>query len=281
MKETLRHIREVLVPQFGKGETEAMIRLIFHHIKGWNTTDMVINSDKELSEYTRERIERILDRVKKGEPIQYVTGEAYFYGMDLMVTPDVLIPRVETQELVDLIVKKYEDVEDLRILDVGTGSGCISIALARNLPFADVTGLDLSGRALEVARENGRRLKAKVEWVKADIFGYTPLAESFDIIVSNPPYVMMSEQAEMEANVLDHEPWKALFVPDADPLRFYRAIAQMGCKALKKGGTLWFELNAKLAPETAQLVKEIGYEEVNLERDIAGRWRFLEAVWKG
>lgn len=281
MKETLRHIREVLVPRFGNGETEAIIRLIFHHLKGWNTTDIVINSDKVLSEYTRERIEKILERLMNGEPIQYVTGEAYFYGMDLMVTTDVLIPRVETQELVDLIVKKYEGVDDLRILDVGTGSGCIAIALARNLPFASVTGIDISARALDVARENGQRLKAKVDWVKVDVFDYVPAAESFDIIVSNPPYVMMSEQVDMEANVLEHEPWEALFVPDNDPLRFYKAIAEMGRKALKVGGTIWFELNAKLAEETAKLIEGFGYENVKLERDIAGKWRFLEAEWRG
>lgn len=281
MKETLRHIREVLVPRFGKGETEAIIRLIFHHLKGWNTTDMVINSDKVLSEYTRERIEKMLERVMKGEPIQYVTGEAYFYGMDLMVNPDVLIPRVETQELVDLIVKRYEGVSDLMVLDVGTGSGCIAIALARNLPFASVTGIDLSSRALDVARENGQKLKTKVEWVKADVFDYVPAAESFDIIVSNPPYVMMSEQADMEANVLEYEPWEALFVPDNDPLRFYRTIAEMGRKALRSGGTIWFELNAKLAEETVKLMERLGYGNVRLERDIAGRWRFLEAEWRG
>lgn len=277
MRKTLKHIREVLVPRFGKGETEAMIRLIFHHLKGWNATDMVINSDKELSEYTRGKIDEILERVLKGEPIQYVTGEAYFYGMDLMVTPDVLIPRVETQELVDFIVKKYDGVSDLKILDVGTGSGCIAIALARNLPFAQVTGIDISEKALAVAKENGKKLKANVNWVKADVFNFSPAADSFDIIVSNPPYVMMSEQRDMEANVLEHEPWVALFVPDDDPLRFYRRIAKMGIDALKDGGTLWFELNAQLADETAKLVKSLGYEDVTLERDIAGKWRFIEA----
>lgn len=277
MRKTLKHIREVLVPRFGKGETEAMIRLIFHHLKGWNATDMVINSDKELSEYTRGKIDEILERVLKGEPIQYVTGEAYFYGMDLMVTPDVLIPRVETQELVDFIVKKYDGVSDLKILDVGTGSGCIAIALARNLPFVQVTGIDISEKALDVAKENGEKLKANVNWVKADVFNFSPAADSFDIIVSNPPYVMMSEQRGMEVNVLEHEPWVALFVPDDDPLRFYRRIAKMGIDALKDGGTLWFELNAQLADETAKLVKSLGYEDVTLERDIAGKWRFIEA----
>lgn len=266
------------MPRFGKGEAEAMIRLIFHHLKGWNATDMVINSDKVLSEYTRERIDKILKRVMSGEPIQYVTGEAYFYGMDLTVTPDVLIPRVETQELVDLIVKQYEGVSDLRILDIGTGSGCIAIALARNLPFAKVTAIDISEKALDVAKENGKKLKVKVDWVKADTFDFSPSADSFDIIVSNPPYVMMSEQSDMEANVLEHEPWVALFVPDDDPLRFYRRIAEMGRKALKTNGTLWFELNAQLAEETMQLVKNMGYEDVRLERDIAGKWRFMVAT---
>lgn len=265
----------MLRPRFGQGEAEAIIRYLFHHLKGWNATDMVINADRELSDYARGQLRDMARRVLGGEPVQYVTGEAYFYGMDLKVTPDVLIPRVETQELVDMIVDRYRDTPDLDVLDVGTGSGCIAIALARNLPFAKVTAIDLSSRALDVARDNGTRLKTKVRWVQADVFGYSPAPHSLDIIVSNPPYIAMSEQRDMESNVLDHEPWSALFVPDDDPLRFYRRICEIGRVALRPGGTLWFELNARFAKETAELARSMGYEVDSIAKDIAGRDRFL------
>lgn len=276
MNETLQYMRRKLVPVLGKREAEAVIRLAFRHVKGWDTTGMVIHQGEELSDYSRLRLHEIADRVAQGEPIQYITGFAYFHGMDFKVTPDVLIPRVETQELVDLVIEKCRGRADLDILDAGTGSGCIAIALARNCPFSRVTAIDISPQALAVAKENGEALHTKVDWLQADIFNYTPAPKSFDLIVSNPPYVTAAERGMMETNVVDHEPWLALFVPDDDPLRFYRRICSIGREALKPGGRIWFELNALYTRQTADMARGMGYEVVDMYRDIAGKERFLE-----
>ena len=211
--ETIANLKARLAPVYGEGEANAMVRLIFHHLKGWNTTDIIVNGDRQVSPYIHSLIERIVTRIIKGEPIQYVLGEARFYGMDFKVNRNVLIPRQETEELVDMIVNENKR-SDLRVLDIGTGSGAIAVALCRNLRFPRVTAIDISDKALEVAEENARRLHANVFLRQKDIFTYMPPEDSYDIIVSNPPYIPEEEKAGMERNVLDHEPALALFVPD-------------------------------------------------------------------
>lgn len=273
MKATLQEMRRRLTPIYGEGEAKAVIRAIFHALKGWGATEMVIHEGDDLSPYMREKIEEILKRLEAGEPVQYVVGEAYFYGMDLHVRPGVLIPRPETAELVDMVVADCQE-SDLRVLDVGTGSGAIAIALARNLKFPQVTALDVSPAALDIARENARMLKARIEFVEADVFGWNPVADSFDIIVSNPPYVLESEKKDMADNVLLHEPEEALFVPDADPLRFYNRIARIGREGLAGGGRLYFEINPLCADDLKKMLEEEGYVEVELEKDIHGRMRY-------
>lgn len=276
LHEITAELRKVLSPKFGDGEAKAIIRLIFHHLKGWNTTDMVINEARPISDITVSRIGEIVDRLMKDEPIQYIVGEAYFYGMDLDVAPGVLIPRPETEELVDRIVKD-NGVSDLRMLDVGTGSGCIAIALARNLPFPVVDAVDISEKALDIAKGNARKLKAAVNFSRQDIFKFTPDPASLDIIVSNPPYIDESEKVSMEANVLDYEPHEALFVPDDDPLKYYRRIATIGIEALKPGGKLYFEINPRHASELKSMLQRMGYEDVEISLDIHGKQRFITA----
>ncbi len=273
MKATLQEMRRRLVPLYGEGEARDVIRAVFHALKGWGATEMIMHEGDELSPYMRGKIEEILKRLEAGEPVQYVVGEAYFYGMDLLVRPGVLIPRPETAGLVDMVVAACPQ-EDLRVLDVGTGSGAIAIALARNLKFPQVTAIDVSPAALEIARENAAMLKAKVKFVEADVFSWTPAPESFDVIVSNPPYVLESERKEMSDNVLLHEPEEALFVPDSDPLLFYRRIARIGRDALTPGGRLFFEINPLTATDLKQMLEDEGYAEVELERDIHGRMRY-------
>lgn len=273
MKATLQEMRRRLTPIYGEGEAKAVIRAIFHALKGWGATEMVIHEGDDLSPYMHEKIEEILKRLEAGEPVQYVVGEAYFYGMDLHVRPGVLIPRPETAELVDMVVADCQE-SDLRVLDVGTGSGAIAIALARNLKFPQVTALDVSPAALDIARENARMLKARIEFVEADIFDWSPVPDSFDIIVSNPPYVLESEKKDMADNVLLHEPEEALFVPDADPLRFYSRIARIGREGLAGGGRLYFEINPLCAGDLKKMLEEEGYVEVELEKDIHGRMRY-------
>lgn len=269
-------LRKTLVPKFGEGETRAIIRLIFHHLKGWNTTDLVINELTPISPFIQSETNKIIERLLNDEPIQYITGEAYFYGMDMEVSPGVLIPRPETEELVDMIVKQNQQ-PDLHILDACTGSGCIAIALARNIPFATVDAVDISDKAVETARHNADKLKAKVNVIKKDIFSYQPDDESLDVIVSNPPYIGEAEKKDMERNVLEFEPHEALFVPDSDPLKFYRRIAETGTKALKRGGQIYFELNPLHADELKKLMTFLGYDDINLHLDIHRRKRFLSA----
>lgn len=235
-------MRRRLEPVYGPGEARDMVRLLFHAFKGWNATDLVIHGDAPVSEWLRAKCEDAVTRVLSGEPVQYVAGEAYFYGMDFHVAPGVLIPRPETAELVDLIVKE-NPAADLRVLDVGTGSGAIAVALARNLKFPEVTAIDISDRALDIARRNAERLKARIDIRKEDVFTFTSTPRSFDLIVSNPPYITENEKIHMEANVIGHEPDLALFVSDDNPLVYYSRIAEVGREALVAGGRLYFEIN--------------------------------------
>lgn len=270
-------MRSRLAGKYGQGESRDMVRLIFHAIKGWDTVQLMVHGDVPASDWLCGKCDDAVRRVLAGEPVQYVVGEAYFYGMDFFVAPGVLIPRPETAELVDMIVDTNRK-PDLRLLDVGTGSGAIAIALSRALRFPEVTAIDISSEALAVAQRNVERLKAKVQLLKADIFTYDPAPESLDIIVSNPPYIAESEMRHMEENVLDHEPHLALFVPDDNPLIYYSRIAEVGRSVLVKGGRLYFEINPRFADDLAGMLRGQGYVDVSLERDSHDRVRFATAI---
>lgn len=273
----VRAMQRELSPTYGEGEARAMTRLIFHHLKEWNVTDLVINEDRELSDYVVGKINMIIDRILDGEPLQYVLGEARFYGMNFKVSPAVLIPRPETEELVDMIVRENQG-SDLRVLDVGTGSGAIAVALSRNLLFSRVTAIDISEEALAVARRNAKNLHARIDFMHEDIFCYEPLPESFDIIVSNPPYIAESEKKGMERNVLEHEPGQALFVSDDNPLIYYSRIAEVGLASLLPGGRLYFEINPRFSADLQKMLESDGYTDVRVVNDISHRPRFAVAI---
>ena len=275
MKETLDKLRKSLIPLYGKGESDAIIRLIFHYLKGWSLTDIVIHQGDVLSPFVKKEIDDILERLLNYEPIQYITGEARFHGLDLKIAPGVLIPRVETEQLVDIIVDENKGREDLKVLDLCTGSGCIALALARNLPFSKVTALDWSEEAVVIAQENSDRLHTKINIIKGDIFSWNP-KEKYDLIVSNPPYVMDKEALTMEHNVLDYEPHEAIFVRDDDPLVFYKRIALIGKEGLEKEGLMYLEINPLMCEELSELMKNEGYRDVELIRDTFGKLRFLK-----
>lgn len=277
MKTTLKKLRNSLIPLYGKGETEAIIRIIFHHLKNWNLTDILIHKEDELSPFIIEQIDEILERLLKFEPIQYITGEARFHGMELKIKPGVLIPRPETEELVDIIIDRNKERDDLRILDVCTGSGCIALALARNLPFSKVTAIDISPLAIEIARENSDLLKTKVKIVENDIFEWNP-HEKYDIIVSNPPYVLDKEALHMEKNVLNYEPHEALFVIDDNPLVFYERISDLSLECLAENGELYFEINPLFADSLKKMLEKKGFSEVSIIRDSYGKERFISSV---
>lgn len=274
--ELSRQMVASLAGEYGSGEARAMVRLIFHALKGWDQTAMIVNSDRHVSDYIRQKIDGIMSRLTAGEPLQYILGEARFYGMDLKVTPDVLIPRPETAELVDLIVSENKE-SDLRVLDIGTGSGAIAIALSRNLIFPEVTAVDISRPALGVAAENARSLHARINFMHEDIFRYEPDVDSFDIIVSNPPYIAEFEKKDMSRNVLEHEPAGALFVPDATPLVYYSRIADVGQTALAPGGKLYFEINPLYAAELQGLLEADGYDDIRIMEDSQRKKRFAYA----
>ena len=270
-------MRENLDPVYGRREANAMIRLIFHALKGWDATDILARSDEELSPYMMEKINGILERLKKQEPLQYILGEAYFYGLRFRIVPGVLIPRQDTETLIDMIAR--DNVRpDLRVLDIATGSGCIAIALARTLDFPHVSAVDISPKAVSLARENAEALKVKVDFIKADIFSWEPSPHSLDIIVSNPPYVDESEKADMDPNVRDYEPPEALFVPDDNPLLFYRRISAIAREALVPGGKLYLEINPRHADDIARLLSADGFSDVEISLDIHGSKRFASCV---
>lgn len=267
-----------LIPLYGRGEAEWMTRLTLEYVTGRSRVDLLVDADKEIGEVRVEAVKNIVDRLLKHEPLQYILGYEDFMGLRLNVNPSVLIPRPETQELVNIIIDREAKASDLSVLDAGTGSGAIAVALSRNLRFARVTAIDNSDAALEVARSNAERLRTPVTFVNADMLSLTSLPGApFDIIVSNPPYVLDSERAEMSANVLGHEPSAALFVPDSDPLRFYLALARYAAAGgLKPGGRLYFECNPLTIDALASRL-EPDFDEVEAIRDSFGRQRFIIA----
>lgn len=279
MKESVMEMRRRLEPIYGKDESRAMIREIFRVLKGWDATEFIIRltDDYPLSDYIRSKIEDILVRLERHEPLQYILGEAHFYGLDLHVEPGVLIPRPETEELVRVIAADNPS-SDLRVVDLGTGSGAIAIALSRYMSFPEITAIDLSPKAIEVATDNVKALKCNgIRVVQGDMTKWNPESASLDVVVSNPPYVDESEKAGMEANVRDYEPAEALFVPDSDPLKFYRAIAPEALEGLKPGGRLYFEINPRHADELKALLTHDGFTNVELWRDAQGAYRYIKA----
>lgn len=277
LRQLMDDARSRLAPVYGDGEARWMLRIVMEHVKGWDQTELAIRAADEVSDFIVGRVNEAVDLLLKGEPIQYIYGDTYWYGMTLKVTPDVLIPRPETEELVDLIVKE-NPASDLRVLDVCTGSGCIAVALAKALDFPVVDATDISDKALTVAKENASLQKVKVNFFKADALNLNENdGERYDIIVSNPPYVMESEKAQMDRNVLDYEPALALFVPDDDALKFYKAIATFAKDTLSEKGRLYFELNPLTAEALTKWMTAEGWNDVQTLPDMYGKTRFMSA----
>ena len=264
---------------YEKEELNAIIRAICCDLLGISTTTYFIKEEVELTTEQKEQLDTIISRLQQGEPLQYIEGKAPFCGMDFAVRPGVLIPRPETAELVDWIVSDHA-AKSPNILDLGTGSGCIAISLNKRIPQAVVEACDISYEALAIARENNHNNNALVEFFHHDMLDLTTtLPHSYDILVSNPPYIKQCEAKEMEQHVTEWEPHAALFVPDNDALRFYRAIAEIGqTNALTPGGNIYVEINQALGKETVELFESCGYKEVTLRKDIYGNDRMVKAI---
>ncbi len=278
LKEAIEQLRNGLAGVADPQEVQAMIRVVCEDIFNYDQVDVALRQESELPEFAPEKVADIIARLNRHEPLQYIVGSARFHGHKFKVNPAVLIPRPETEQLVDLIVDE-NPASDLRVLDMGTGSGCIAISLARALKFAQVEALDVSRDALNVARENAAALKAKVRFFESDMLSPQP-ASRYDIIVSNPPYVCWSERDAMDRNVKDYEPAQALFVPDNDPLLFYKAIAPYAAQSLEPGGKLYLEINQRFGADVKCLLEQNGLDEVRIIEDSYGNVRFAAAVMK-
>lgn len=266
-------ILKALTPVVGSGEATAMMREMLYLLKNYSATDIIIYGDRTVLDQSVALAREWTRRVVEGEPLQYILGTAHFMGMELKVSPAVLIPRPETSQLVDLITNEYASKKALSVLDIGTGSGCIAIALARALPYADVTAVDISDAALAVARDNGKRLHTNINFLHDDALNLS-INQEFDIIVSNPPYIAETERNDMEARVYEHEPSNALFVSDANPLVFYRAISLYAVKSLRPGGALFFEINPLFTDELRNMLNQHGWRVIDIIRDYKGNYRF-------
>jgi release factor glutamine methyltransferase len=279
MKQTISHIRNSLSGFYEPSEIESLISLIFNSIFGYTKKDLILKADQNLSDSGFKKTDEIISRLKNFEPIQYIIGETEFYGLVFKVKPGVLIPRFETEELVDLIIKRKQNLP-VKILDFGTGSGCIAVSLKKNLPKSEVWGCDISDKALDITRENATLNKVEIGILKFDILGQDDFpVKGFDLIVSNPPYVTNREKSAMQKNVLDFEPSLALFVPDNDPLMFYREIIVKAKQLLNQGGELFFEINEALGNEVSALIVKNGFD-VEILKDINGKDRFAYACQK-
>lgn len=280
MTQSIQYIQEQLQGIYPPDEIKSFTKILFENICNIPPYQQVFHKDIEISESQKQKLQEAITRLKNHEPIQYIIGSTVFFNRDFMVEPGVLIPRPETEELMEMIVRENQN-KPVRILDIGTGSGCIPVTLSLELPQSTVYSADISEDALCVAQKNIAHNKATVSLIHCDILDDTAiprLPQQLDIIVSNPPYVMESEKTGMENNVLVHEPHLALFVPDEDPLLFYNRIADLGRTLLKEGGRIYFELNALLAQESAEMMISKGYKQVSLHKDLFGKLRFLTAV---
>ena len=276
MKQLIDKLQTALSGIYEGHELTAIIRTICCDMLGISTATYYLKEAVTLTTEQGTLLQGIIDRLRQGEPLQYIEGKVPFCGMEFAVNSSVLIPRPETAELVDWIVCEHA-TQQPRILDLGTGSGCIAIALSKQLPQATIEACDISAEALTVAKENARMNEAPVSFFTHDMLDLgTPLPHSYDILVSNPPYIRQSEAADMSIQVTEWEPHTALFVPDDDALRFYRAIAELGqTEALRPGGHIYVEINQALGKETVALFEAYGYQDVELRKDIYGNERMI------
>ena len=279
IKDIRKYLKDSLASQYPDSELRGFYNWIVEYLFNFSNMDALMQAEKYLEENNITEIERIVSLLKKEKPIQQIVGYAWFYGHKFSVNKQVLIPRPETEELVDWILK--DKPEHKSILDVGTGSGCIPISLALN-SSAKVSTMDVSELAIQQAKENAETLKASVHFIQADVFAEDTILklDYYDIIISNPPYVLESDKKMMANNVLKNEPHLALFVPDTDALKFYNTIADIAAKRLNSEGLLYFEIHEQKGPAIVEMLKEKGFSPIELKQDLQGKDRMVKAVWK-
>lgn len=277
MQAYLSTLKETLGKFYSTSETDSLTRIIMQSVTGRSIPMILCDKNTKLTANQEIKIDEIVNRLSRYEPIQYILEETEFFGLKFFVNENVLIPRPETEELIELILKDHQDNKPINILDIGTGSGCIAIALKRFLPQASVTAWDVSPLALDVARRNAKTNSCNIHFDLVDILASYPTEQHFDVIVSNPPYVLESEKQQMDNNVLDYEPHLALFVPDNKALIFYERIADVGTELLNKGGKLYFEINASKGDETVDMLESKKYTDISLIKDLSQNDRITKA----
>lgn len=278
LKQYKNHFFDSLKNIQDEQEIESFFFILTEYLHNLKRVDVALNPNFEISEKEVEKWNAILAQLQQDKPIQYITGEAWFYGLQFEVNENTLIPRPETEELVEWILYSpiIKHPSPINILDIGTGTGCIPISLKVNLPQANVSAIDVSEKALEVAKRNATANKVEINFILTNILEVEDLNQHFDIIVSNPPYVRNLEKQEIKKNVLDYEPHLALFVEDTDALLFYRKIAQLALKNLTPNGLLFFEINQYLGIETVELLENLGFKNIELKKDIYGNDRMVK-----
>jgi len=265
---------------FPKTEVDSFFFLLIEEYLDLQRVDLSLQPNLEINTDQLSQLNSALNRLQKEEPIQYILGKTEFYGLPFLVNTDVLIPRPETEELVEWILKEEKGKKErLKILDIGTGSGCIPVSLAKHLSNAKVSAIDISLDAIATAYENAQLNKVDVHFMHLDILDTKKLPEKYNIIVSNPPYVRELEKLGIKNNVLENEPHLALFVKDNNPLLFYDKIADLAKKYLSKNGTLYFEINQYLGKETVELLKTKGFSKIELRKDLFGNNRMIKAIY--
>lgn len=276
IREYRNHFIQELTPIYDAGEAESFFYLILEDLKSLKRIDIALHTETEFSDSEVVQWNEILEKLKQYIPVQYILGKAHFYGLEFEVNENVLIPRPETEELVDWVLSDAKQKkENLKILDIGTGSGCIAISLAKNLSISKISAIDVSEKALAIAQKNAQNNNVVINFILQNILETEDLKQQFDIIVSNPPYVRNLEKEEIKQNVLDHEPHLALFVDDNDALVFYRKIIELAQKNLSENGALYFEINQYLGKEMMDLLEQNGFQQMELRKDIYGNNRMV------
>ncbi|MCD6112395.1 MAG: peptide chain release factor N(5)-glutamine methyltransferase [Bacteroidales bacterium] len=273
-----KYITDKLMPYYDVNEINSFIFLIFEHLFSFSRVDLVLKSNENINESELVKIFSIVKELKKHKPIQYILGKTNFMGYDFSVTPDVLIPRPETEELVNLIINDNNENDKLNIIDIGTGSGCIAVSLKKILFNSEVFAVDVSEKALEIAKKDALKNNADISFSKLNVLNkdYNADFPMFDIIVSNPPYVRKSEKQMMNKNVLNYEPSEALFVDDDNALVFYKAIFDFASKYLKKNGKIWLEANEYLTNDLKELFNNKGLKNIKVIKDVNNKNRFFK-----
>ncbi len=281
---TVKHVSKAFNAQllglYDEREINSLYMLVLSEVASISSAKIKAFPELEITDEQADTIEKVLLRLQTGEPLQYILGHTEFYGLMFKVNPSVLIPRPETEELVDWVLLSAPK-KPLRILDIGTGSGCIAISLKKKIPDAQVYAIDISTDALQTAKQNAALNQVDIHFVQADILNIEVDLPPFDIIISNPPYVTLDDKKQMHQNVIDFEPHTALFVPENEPLLFYKAIADFALKQLEENGLLFFEINENYGKQTVELLSDNGLKDIELRNDMSNRARMTKAQFRG